>query len=131
MGTITASSRCAPSALCSLFPTLWFSTCSLPQGAASGHGARISSAWRDSQEFRLSLPITPPAGDSAALQRQPDLPSLTASGEMPCCQGFLTQEHLHKAIPNYSWLHPGDSSNMRMRLMVLYYSTVWTGSWVF
>lgn len=51
---------------------------------------------------------------------------------MPCCQGFLTQEHLRKAIPNYNnWLHPGDSSNVKMRLMVLYYSTVWTGTGCF
>lgn len=75
-------------------------------------------------------PLPAHAGDSAALQR-PSL-SLAASGEMPCCHGFLTQEHVHKAVPNYkNWLHLGDDCNIKMRLMVFYYSTVWTGSRLF
>lgn len=109
----------------------------LLSGFPGAHHHRGSfRTWRLDQERLEGQPgvqVQPSPSKTVTLQRQPrPSPSLAASGEMPCCQGFLTQEHLHKAMLNYNnWLHLGDGFNIRMRLTVLYYSTVWTGSGVF
>lgn len=81
---------------------------SMVMGAVLGHGA-WTSAWRGSQTFPVSR--------------------FWGNATLP----HSSHKSSHaKQVPNYNnCLHLGHGSNIRIRLIVLHYSTIWTGSWMF
>lgn len=101
---------------------------SMVMGADLGHGAWTSRAWWDSQEF---MPSHHSASDSTALQWQPDFPCLSLLGKCRIDRDFSHKSSYTRQVTNCNCLHLENGSNIRIRSIILHYSMIWTGSWMF